>query len=109
MVKRVAAIETLAVELFKQLHDTMPAQYREKSPSDDDYIWRQWHIVYGTAAKAVTVLAYLSRMLHVKAGKDDTGGPAWEFIEENRKLGLPTCEDLAREVILGRGAELPRS
>ncbi len=106
MLKRVAVLETLAVELFQRMHETIPRQYCEEPATDEDSIWRDWRTAYGTVAKAVTVLGYLSWTLREKAGVGGvggTGGPAWEFMEESRKLGEPTCEDIAREMGLFEG------
>ncbi len=103
MAKRVAVLETLAVELFKLLHATMPAEYREESTCEEDYIWHQRHAAYGSVAKAVTHVAYLGGVLRRKAGQNEIDGPAWEFMEEVRTLGEPTCEDIAREMGLFEG------
>ena len=80
MAKRVSAFEQRALDLFNDMFDARPEQYREH-PNEDDPLNAAWNDAVGAVTSAMNELEALGDLLREKAGITDPGPTAVYFAE----------------------------
>jgi hypothetical protein len=78
MARKVGELESAAIQLFRGMFLTMPAQYRDK-PDPDDPLGMAWNSARMSVALASVELERLGDLLRAKAGITEPG-PSAQFL-----------------------------